>query len=70
LQEAGNEEEATSAGGGEPACEPGSDLILDVVPGDDMWARLAGAVEDFDFLFGKEAGWEGRGCQTFFFDRP
>lgn len=33
--------------------------MLDVVPGDDARARLAGAVEDFDLLFGEEAGWEG-----------
>jgi hypothetical protein len=31
-----------------------------------MWARLAGAVEDFDLLLSKETGREGRGCQAFF----
>jgi hypothetical protein len=28
--------------------------MLDVVAGDDAWARLASAVEDVDLLFGEE----------------
>lgn len=44
--------------------------MLDVMPGDDAGARLAGAVEDFDLLFGQESGREGRGCQPFFLERP
>jgi hypothetical protein len=70
LQEVGNEEEAASAGRGQPAFEEGGDIMLDVVAGDDTGARLAGAVEDFDRLVGKEPSRECRRCQPFFLDRP
>ena len=69
LEEGGNEEKATSAGRGQPAFEQGGDVMLDVVAGNDAWARLAGAVEDFDLLFGQESGREGRGGQPFFLER-
>ena len=36
--------------------QEGGDVMLDVMPGDDAWAWLAGAVEDFDLLFGQESG--------------
>jgi hypothetical protein len=70
LKEVGNEEKAASAGRGQPALEEGADVMLDVVAGDDAGARLAGAVEDFDRLLGKEPGRECRLCQPFFLDRP
>src|SRR2546426_2920087 len=44
--------------------------MLVVVPGDDAWTWLAGAVKDFDLLFGKESGGEWRGHHPFFLDRP
>jgi hypothetical protein len=44
--------------------------MLDVVAGDDAGARLAGAVEDFDRLLGKEPGREWCLCRPFFLDRP
>jgi hypothetical protein len=70
LKEIGDEEKATGTGRGEPPFEQGSDVMVDVVPGDDTGAWLAGAVEDFDFLLGQEPGREcGRG-QPFFLDRP
>ena len=52
MQKVGNEEKATRAGGRESALEQGYDVMLDVVPGDDAGMGLAGAVEDFDLLFG------------------
>ena len=70
MEEIGDEEKAPSAGRGEPACEQGSDVMFEVVPGNDAWTRLAGAVEDFDRLFGKEAGRERGLWQPFFLDRP
>ena len=70
MEEVGNEEKATSAGGSQPACEQGGDIMLDVMPGDDAGARLAGAVEDFDLLCGQESGGEWRGRQPFFLERP
>jgi len=70
LEEIGDEEKATSAGRGEPALEQSGDVMFDVVPGNDAWTRLAGAVEDFDLLFGKEAGRECGLWQPFFLDRP
>jgi len=30
--------------------------MLDAVPGDNTWAGLTGAVEDFDLLLGEESG--------------
>jgi hypothetical protein len=70
LKEIGDEEKATRTSRGEPAFEQGGDVMVDAVPGDNAWARLAGAVEDFDGLLGKEPGREcGRG-QPFFLDRP
>lgn len=50
--------------------EQSGDVMFDVVPGNDAWTRLAGAVEDFDLLFGKEAGRECGLWQPFFLDRP
>ena len=44
--------------------------MFDVGPGNDAWTRLAGAVEDFDLLFGTAAGREGGLRQPFFLDRP
>jgi len=52
LQQGGNEEKATRAGGRESAFEQGHDVMLDVVPGDDVGMGLAGAVEDFALLLG------------------
>ena len=66
FQEGGTEEEATSARRGQPAFEESGDVMRDVVPGDDAWAWLAGAVEDVDLLCVQESGGEWRGCQPFF----
>ena len=70
LQEVGQEEKAASAGRGQPAFEEGSDVMLDVVAGDDAGARLAGAVKDFDRLLGKKPGRECRLWHPFFLARP
>ena len=70
LEERGEEEKATSAGRGEAAFAPGGDVRCAVVPGNDAWTRLAGAVEDVDLLFGQEAGRECGLWQPFFLDRP
>ena len=70
MQKVGNEEKATRTGGGEPAFEQGGDVMLDVVPGDDAGAWLAGAVEDVDLFFGQKPSREGGRCQPFFLDRP
>ena len=70
LEERGEEEETTSAGRGQPPFEQSRDVMLDAVAGDHAWAWRAGAVKDFDLLFGKESGGEWRGRQPFFFDRP
>jgi hypothetical protein len=70
LEKIGNQEEATSAGGGQAAFEQDGDIVLDVVAGDEAWARLASAVEDVDLLFGEEPRRQWRGFQRFFFLRP
>jgi len=44
--------------------------MLNVVPGDDAWMRLAGAIEDVDLLFGEQPCRCRYGCQLFFFARP
>ena len=62
LEKIGDKEEPAGAGGGQSPFELGGDVVLDVVAGDDTWARLAGAVEDVDFLFGEEPRREGGGC--------
>ena len=62
----GEEEEAPRAGGGQPAFEQGRNVMLDVMPGDEMRVWLAGAVQNFDLLFGQEAGREGVGVRRFF----
>lgn len=66
MKEIGDEEKAASAGGGQPAFEQGGDVMLNVVAGDDAWTRLAGAVEDFNLLFGEEPRRKRRECQLFF----
>ena len=58
LEEIGEEEEPTGAGRGQPTLEQSRDVMLDAVAGDDAWVWLAGAVKDFDLLFGKESGGE------------
>jgi hypothetical protein len=70
LQEVGNKEEAASASRRQPAFQQGGDVVLDVVAGDDAWARLTGAVEGFDLLFDEESGRKGLRGQPFFFERP
>src|SRR5262249_43230757 len=70
LQEVGDEEEAARAGRGQPAGEESSDVMLDVMAGDDTGARLAGAVKDFDRLLGKEPSRECRRWHPFFLARP
>ena len=70
MEEIGDEEKATRAGRGEPACEQGGDVMFVGVRGNEAWTRLAGAVVDYDLLLGKEAGREGGLRQPFFLDRP
>ncbi len=70
LEEVGNEEKTAGAGGGQPAFEQGGHVVLDVVASDNEFARFAGAVEDFDLLFGQEPRRERLLCQRFFLDRP
>jgi hypothetical protein len=55
LQEVGNEEPTTRARGCETTFEQSRDVMVDVVPGDDAWAWLAGPVEDFDLLLGEQS---------------
>ena len=69
-EERGDEAKATSAGRGAPACAQGGAVMFAVVPGNDAWTRLAGAVEDVDLLFGQEAGRECGLWQPFCLDRP
>jgi hypothetical protein len=44
--------------------------MVDVVPGDDAWAWLAGTVEDCDLLVGEPSRCKGRRCQPFFWESP
>ena len=44
--------------------------MIYVMPGDEAWARLTGAVEDFDLLLGEKSRGEGLRGQPFFLDRP
>jgi hypothetical protein len=44
--------------------------MLDAMAGDNDFARLTGAVEDFDLLSGQEALRERLRYQRFFLDRP
>jgi hypothetical protein len=69
LKQIGDEEKATRAGGGEPTFEQGGDVMFDIVPGDDTWPRLAGAVEDFDLFWSQESGRKGLRDQPFFLAR-
>jgi len=70
LEEVGNEEEATRACGREATFEQRRDVMLEVMPGDEAWTRLTGAVEGFDFLLGEKSSGEGLRYQPFFLDRP
>lgn len=53
MQEGGNEEPTTRARGREATVAQSRDVMVDVVPGDDAWAWLAGTVEDFDLRLGE-----------------
>jgi hypothetical protein len=55
LEEVGDEKETTGAGGGQPAFEQGTNVVFDPMTGDNEFAGLAGAVEDFDLLLGQQA---------------
>jgi len=70
LQEIGNEEPTTRARGREATFEQRRDVMVDVVPGDDAWAWLAGTVEDFDLLLGEQSRCKGLRCQPFFLESP
>ena len=59
MQQVRDEKKATRTGGREPAFEQSSDVMLDVVPSDNAGPRLAGAIEDFDLLFGQEPSGKG-----------
>jgi hypothetical protein len=43
--------------------------MFDVVPGDDAWTRLAGAIEDFYLFLSEESCRKGLRGQPFFLDR-
>ena len=66
LQKVGNKEEPASAGRGQPAFQESGDVMLDVVASDDAWAWLAGAIEDFDLLFGEKPLRKRYWCHPFF----
>jgi hypothetical protein len=66
LEEVGNEEETTRACGREAPFEQRRDVMLEVMPGDEAWTRLTGAVEGFDFLLGEKSSGEGLRGQPFF----
>ena len=70
MEKVRDEEKAASAGGGQPAFEEGGHVMLDIVTGDDEWARLARVIEDFGLLRGEEPRGERCWCHPFFFDRP
>ena len=70
LEKIGDKKEPASARRGQPAGEQSSDIMRDVVAGDDTCARLAGPIEEVNFFFGEEPCRERRGCQLFFLDRP
>jgi len=55
LQEVGNKEKATSAGGSQPAFEQGRDVMFDAVTGNNHLPCFTGAVENLDLFFGQEA---------------
>jgi hypothetical protein len=44
--------------------------MVDVMPSDDAWARLAGTIEDFNLLLNEESGRKGLRGQPFFLERP
>jgi len=60
LQEVGQKEEPARTGGGQPTFEEGGDVTIDVVASHEVWARLAGAIEDFGLLLDEEPRGEGR----------
>ena len=70
MEEVRNEEEAPRACGREATFEQRRDVMLEVMPGDEAWTRLTGAVEDFDFLLGEKSSGEGLRGQPFFLDSP
>jgi hypothetical protein len=60
LQQVGHQEKTTSTGGRQPTPEQGDDIMLDAVTGNDVWAGLAGTIEDFTLLLSQKpsgAGW-------------
>jgi len=70
LEEVGNEEEATRAGGREATFAQRRDVVLEVMAGDEAWTRRTGTVEGFDFLLGEKASGEGLRGQPFFLESP
>ena len=70
MQEVGNEEPTTRARGRETTFEQSRDVMVDVVPGDDAWAWLAGTVADVDRLLGEQSRCKGLRCQPFFLESP
>ena len=60
MQEVGQKEEPACTGGGQPTLEEGGHVTINVVASHEAWARLAGAIEDFDLLLNEESCGEGR----------
>ncbi len=54
MQEGGHEEPTTRTRGREATFEQSRDVMVNVVPGDDAWAWLAGIVEDVDLLLSEQ----------------
>ena len=60
MEKVGQKEESACTGGGQPAFEEGGDVPIDVGTSYEVWARLAGAIEDFGLLLDEES--RGKGC--------
>ena len=70
MEEGGKEEEATRACGGAATFAQHRDVMLEVMPGDEAWTRLTGAVEGFDCLLGEQSSGEELRGQPFFLESP
>ena len=66
LEQIRDEEEAASAGGSEPAFEEGGHVMLDVVTGDDEWARLARVMRTSVSSVARSRAGSGSGVTRFF----
>lgn len=70
MEEVGHKKQASGARGCKAAFEQRREVMVDVMPSDDAWARLAGTIEDFNLLLSEESGRKGLRGQPFFLERP